>query len=132
MKEYDIDLITANDLVDYDTLVQAFKEYLMDVLEYDEDEADFVIEADFENPYDTPFISQEYEGDITVEGIDYEVRFCETDFCSCGLFHLADLPSFAFYMLFDQVSMKDQTVGSYQAAKKKYVILGIDDKEASE
>ena len=37
-----------------------------------------------------------------------------------------------FYMLFDQVSMKDQPVGSYQAAKKKYVILGIDDKEASE
>ena len=25
-----------------------------------------------------------------------EVRFCETDFCSCGLFHLADLPPFAF------------------------------------
>lgn len=61
-----------------------------------------------------------------------EVRFCETDFCSCGLFHLAIYLPLLFYMLFDQVSMKDQTVGSYQAAKKKYVILGIDDKEASE
>ena len=37
MKEFNIDLITSEDLVDYDILVQAFKSYLMNVLEYDEE-----------------------------------------------------------------------------------------------
>ena len=127
MKEFNIDLITSEDLVDYDILVQAFKSYLMNVLEYDEEEADFVFKMDFVDPYDTSFISQDYEGDIEIDEKDYEVRFCETDFGSCGLFHLADLPSFSFYMLFDQATMSNQTVGAYQTAKRKYVILNNED-----
>ena len=87
-----------------------------------EDEADFVVKCDFENPYDTPFILQDYEGDYIVDGKEYEVRSCHTDFCYCGLFHLADKEPFEFYMFFDRETMSDNTVGSYQNATKLYLI----------
>ena len=80
-------------------------------------------------PTQGAFLSQDYEGDITVDGMEYEVRFCETDFCLCDLFHLANLPASSFYILFDQAPMKDQTMWTYQKMKKKYVVLGVDDKE---
>ena len=89
MKKIDIDKLTANNLVDYAVLATAFKKYLMQVLFYDEFEADFVVSTDFENPYDTPFIMQDYEGTISLNDKEYEVRSCKTEFCSVGLFHLA-------------------------------------------
>ena len=129
MKDIDLDMLTGENLVDHAVIAQKFKEYLMEVLEYDDDEADFVLEGDFKNPYDTPFIMQEYEGDVTVDGKDYEVRSCYTDFRACGIFHLDDAPAFKFCMLFDKGTMKDQTVGSYQNAQKKYICLEVDEEK---
>ena len=122
MGKVDFNNLSAQDLADHATISEAFKRYLMEVLEYDEDEADFVVSTDFENPYDTPFIMQEYERNFTVDGKTYEVMSCYTDFCACGLWHLAELPPFEFYMLFDLETMPDKTVGSYRGAKKMYML----------
>ena len=122
MREIDLDKITGKDLIDHATLSDAFKKYLMEVLGYDEGEAAFVVAADFENPYDTPFIAQDYEGTYSVDGKEYEVRSCRTDFCACGLWHLVEMPPFEFYMFFDLETLPDTTVGSYQRSRKMYLI----------
>ena len=121
MRNIDLEKITSSDLIDHAILSKAFKNYLMEVLEYSEYEADFVIASDFGLPYDTPFIMQDYEGRFVVDGKDYEVRMCRTDFCACGMFHLAELPPFEFYMFFDLDTMPDTTVGSYRKAKTLYL-----------
>lgn len=121
MKKFVLEEITSSDLIDHAAIAQEFKNYLMNTLEYDEFEADFVVENDFSNPYDTPFILQDFEDRITIDGTEYEVRFCRTDFCACGLFHFADVEPFEFYMLFDMNTMADTTVGSYQRARKMYL-----------
>lgn len=122
MREVNFNNLTGKDLIDHAAISEAFKDYLMDVLEYDEDEADFVVSTDFENPYNAPFIMQDYEGTYTVGGKNYEVRLCRTDFSACGLWHLAELPPFAFYMFFDLETLPDTTVGSYQRAAKMYLL----------
>ena len=125
MMEHKLDTLTTNDLVEHDILAQAFKKYLMDILYYDECVADYVVEEDFANPYITPYISLEYVDDLTIADIAYEVFFCKTDYRSCGLCHLDGKPDFSFYMLIDQEAVKNHTVGEYQDASKKYVILGL-------
>ena len=122
MRKVDLDNLASKDLIDHTAISEAFKNYLMDVLEYDESEADFIVCVDFENPYNTPFIMQSYEGKYTVDGKDYEVRLCYTDFATCGLWRLAERSPFEFYMLFDLDTMPDTTVESYQASKKMYLI----------
>ena len=121
MREIDLDKITRDDLLEHKAIAQAFKDYLMDVLEYTDDEADFVVKNDFENPYDTPFIVQDFEGEYTIDGKDYEVRFCQTEFCAVGLFHLADVTPFEYYMFFDKADLKDDRVSTYRKAKKLYL-----------
>ena len=122
MREVNFNNLTCNDLIDHAAISEAFKKYLMEVLEYSEGEADFVISTDFENPYNTPFIIQDYEGNYTVDGKEYEVRLCRTDFSACGLWHMAELPPFEFYMFFDLETLPDTTVGSYQKSRKLYLI----------
>ena len=122
MREIDFDSIRTEDLLDHAAISEEFKKYLMEELYYDEGEADFVVAADFSNPYDTPFIMQDFVGCYDFDGKEYEVRYCYTDFCACGLFHLADVCKFEFYMLFDSETLPDNTVGSYQNAKKLYLV----------
>ena len=121
MREINFDNVEEKDLFDYEAIAGAFKKYLMEVFFYDEGEADFVVSTDFENPYNTPFIVQDYEGQYTIGGKKYEVRLCRTDFCIVGLFHLACEPQFEFYMLFDLETLPDNSVGSYQNARKMYL-----------
>ena len=122
MRNVDLNNLSGKDLLDHDAISKAFKKYLMDVLGYDEGAADFVVKCDFETPYNAPFVLQDYEGDYTVDGKKYSVRFCYTEFRACGLFHLAEKEPFEFYTLFDLETLPDNTVGSYQNAKKLYLI----------
>lgn len=121
MREINLDNVTEKDLFDYEAIAAAFKKYLMEVFFYDESEADFVVSTDFENPYNTPFIMQDYEGQYTIGGKEYEVRSCRTDFRAVGLFHLASEPQFEFFMLFDLETLPDNSVRSYQNARKMYL-----------
>ena len=70
MKTIDFDNIKACDLTDGDGLLEAYKTYLQEVLEYSEFEAE-IAATDMENPYDAPFVLQEYEGNFTIDGIEY-------------------------------------------------------------
>ncbi len=121
MRKVNLNRITGKDLVDHAGIAEAFKKYLMNVFEYDETDADIVVSGDFENPYDTPYIIQDYEGKYTVDGKEYEVMSCRTDFCACGLWHLAEKPPFKFYMFIDLETLPDRTVGSYKASRKMYL-----------
>ena len=122
MREIDLDTVTAEELLDHAAIAQEFKKYLMDVIGYDDGDADFVTRTDFANPYDTPFIEQDFEGEYTIDGKEYEVRSCKTNFMMVGLFHLADVEPFEFYMLFDKETLPDNGVRTYQKAEKKYII----------
>ena len=122
MKEIDFNALSENDLIDYEGIAAAFTKYLRKTMRYTIDEANFVVSTDFENPYNTPFISQDYCCECNIDGKRYEVRYCYTDFCMCGLFHLASKPRFEFYMLFDLDTLPDKSVGSYQNANKMYII----------
>lgn len=122
MREIALDQITGKDLIDYASLAQAFKQYLMDVLDYSEREANFVVLADFNNPYDSPLIMQDYEGNYIVDGKEYKIYKCHTNFCSVGLFHLANIKPFEFYMFFDLETLPNNTVGSHRSARKMYLI----------
>lgn len=119
--EFDTTSLKSSDLVELPVLIDAFKQYLKKELHYGKRDADFAA-SDLENPYHTPFIMQDYVDTVEFAGVSYEVRFCHTDFCACGLFHLANTKSFEFYMLFDQSTMPDRTARSYANARKVYVL----------
>lgn len=113
--------VKPEDLLDVDELVQSFKEYCMKRLDYDEFEAE-IAASDMKDPYNAPYILQEFEGIYRNGDIEYTVRNCWTDFMRCGLFELANAKKFKFYMYIDKSSMPDETVGSYTRANKKYYV----------
>ena len=113
--------LKETDLVGEEGLIHAFEEYLKRELGYDDLEAALAA-VDMDEPYNVPYVLQEYIDTVEIGGHTYEGRYCHTDFCRCGLFHLADVTPFEFYMLFDTDTMEDQTVGSYDQAKKKFVV----------
>ena len=121
LKQLDFSTLTAEDLVDLNVLIDAFKNYVKREFGYDDIEAQIAAE-DMENPYNTPYIMQTYMDTVEIAGVSYEARYCHTDFCACGLFHLASAAPFEFYMLFDTSTLSDQTVRSYARAKKKFVL----------
>ena len=114
--------IAISDLLDIEGLQDAFKEYAMDTLDYNEDEAEFVARG-LKDAYDTPYIFFDIYDDVLVDGTKHYVYKCKTDFYSCGLFELMDKPAFEFYMLLDASDLADETVGSYKAAKKMYALM---------
>ena len=122
MKEIDFNTLSENDLTDYDGIAAAFRKYLRKTMRYTVEEANFVVSTDFENPYNTPFVSQDFCCKCNIDGKQYEVRYCHTDFCMCGLYHLAEKPSFEFYMLIDLDTLPDKSVRSYQNANKMYIV----------
>lgn len=122
MREIDFSQITENDMISHEILSGAFKKYLMDVIGYDEEEASFVAETDFSEPYDAPYISAEYEGEYDIGSKTYEILSCKTDFCSIGMWQMAENPPFEFCMLIDIETKPDNTIGSYQKASKMYIL----------
>ena len=67
----DADEISTENLIDREELVDAFKSYLMENLYYSKSEAELAA-SDFEDPYETPYIYQEYESTIVLDGINAE------------------------------------------------------------
>lgn len=103
-------------------LAAAFRDYLMETVGYSEKDAEFIAYGEFSEPYDVPYVRQEYEGKYVIGEHEYEVRYCETDFCACGLWHLSELPKFKFYMLFDLDTLPDHTGNSYLNARRRYIV----------
>ena len=120
MNETDLNNINPDDLKDFNELLSAYRKYLMDELGYDEEDA-VLATSDFDDPYNMEYIVQDYEGEYSVDGVEYEVRSCHTDFMQIGLFHLAGVTPFEFYMFMNLEDI-DGTVGSYMNSRKKYVL----------
>lgn len=118
--DIDLNKVQSTDFIDTDALVEAFKKYTMAELGYDEFGAE-IAASDMKDPYNAPYIVQEYEGDYTIGGKAYSVRECKTDFMRCGLYELANVTPFEFYMLIDLDTLENQTVGAYTKAKKLYI-----------
>ena len=114
--------VKIDDLKTGKQLIDAYAKYLMKTLDYDEEDAMDAATWDFKNPYKTEYVVQEHEGDYEYGGKMYEVRYCRTDFCRCGMFHLQDVPCFEFYMLINKETLPDNTVNSYINAEKMYLI----------
>lgn len=104
------------DLVNGEALIEAYKNYLMEELGDDEWDAQNCANEDMSNPYDAPFVIQEYEGCVEIDGVSYEVRRCRTNYCMVGLFHLDKVKPFEFYMLLDQ------SEGTYSEESTMYVV----------
>lgn len=121
MKKLNVKKLKSSDLIDVEILVEHYKNYLKKELYYSDEEAE-IASFDMNDPYTAEFIVQDYEGTFIIDGTEYSIRSCKTDFCRCGLYHLADVTPFEFYMLFDTATMKDKTVGSYMKAEKKFVV----------
>ena len=121
MREINLKEVVVTDLLEGMTLVEEFQNYCQKVLGYNYLDAKIASE-DMKNPYDTPYVLQDYYGIANVEGTEYEVRFCYTDFACCGMFHLSDVEPFEFYMFIDCSTMQNKTVGEYRKAHKKYIL----------
>lgn len=117
-----IDNIVSSDLVNLKSLSDKFREYLMAVLEYDEEEAAFVVDMDFADPFLAPYIDNEYEGDVTVDGVEYEVYSGVSAFENVGMYLDDDLPAFEFYTMFEKATIKDDSLKAYKEAKRVYVL----------
>ena len=120
MREIILADIKFEDLKSNEDLLNEYREYLRSELGYEGWEIEMAA-SDLVNPYTAPYIVQEYDDNYIIDGINYEVRYCHTDFKRCGLFHLADKKPFEFIMYIDTSTMKNKTVGSYSAAKKYYL-----------
>lgn len=120
MRKIDFNKIKYSDLLDHSAISQEFKRYLMVVMEYSPEEADFVVSTDFKNPYNTPYITMEYEGCVKLEGKTYEILSCKTDFR--GMLYLRPDTDFEFFMLTDVDSLENNTVGAYAKADKMYLL----------
>ena len=121
LKWKDPDDFTAEDLIDIDALVEAYKKYLMTVRGYDAVDA-AIAATDMQNPYDCPYVLQDYNGDYTIDGVEYEVRECRVDMTVCGFYYLAGIPKFRFFMLLMMEDLADRKVSTYCDARKKYVL----------
>ena len=120
MRKLNYEKLKKSALTDLEGLKAAFIKYLMEKLDYFEGEAKYVANTDMNDPYSAPYIVQDYDGNIVLDGEEYEVRKCHTDFCMCGMFHYADKTPFQFYMFILKSDLSDNTVGSYMKARKLY------------
>ena len=126
MEKLKWETVKPEELITVEELVQEFKNYCMKNLGYDKYEAE-IAASDMKDPYNTPYIMQEYEGPYYDGDVEYEVRDCWTDFLRCGLWDLADVKKFRFYMYINTSEMPDETVGSYTKASKKFYVYEDDD-----
>lgn len=108
MRDIYLSEVSSKDFKNHEELIEAFKEYCIEVLSYDENDAD-IAALDLEDPEETEYIIPEFDCECTIDGKDYTVYLCHTDFCWCGLFHLANVERFEFYMLKDD-NDKDRKV----------------------
>ena len=121
MRKLDFEKLQANDFVDLDSLITKFKEYCVEVLEYSEAEAN-VISAEMKVPYTASYIFEEFEALVKLDGVEYEVRSCYTNFDYCGEFLPESVKPFEFYTLYDRSTIKNNTGAEYIQARKLFIV----------
>ena len=121
MKKLNLDKVKTKDFVNGDVLVRKFQEYLMKNLDYSEVEAQ-IASSDMKNPYTAPYVFQDAIAVMDIEGTQYEVRFCHTNFTYCGIYCPENIKPFEFYVFYDRSTIKNNIGAEYIAAKKFFIV----------
>lgn len=95
---------------------ELFAKHLINYKDYSEDEAKLAV-SDFPDPYNLPYMTEEYLGRETVDGIEYEKCISSADLARCGF---GDIPVFRYYTLYATEDVADHLVGSYMTARKLF------------
>lgn len=100
-------------------LDEALVEYLKKVQHCDSFDVTMML-MDFKDPYTCCWIGREFVEDIEVDGKDYTVYACYTDFYHFRTFNNED--HFKFYMLMHREDPGDHTVGAYMRSERLYIV----------
>jgi len=116
--------ITNADMIDKKALDDALIEYMFTVQALDYAYITLVLK-DFEDFYTCPWLREEYIEMREIDGIEYEVRACWTDFTMFMTF--TNDERFRFYMLTHLEDPDDTSVEAYRKADKKYILKPLDE-----
>lgn len=114
--------------LDLQGIRDAFAAHLMEYAEYSEGEAEMAV-SDFPDPYRLPYLHEEFIGEETIDGKDYEKNASSTLFQMCGIF---GVPMFRFYTYYLTEDLPNRTVGEYMNARKLFQIDDLDDDDFPE
>ena len=111
--------------LDVKGIKEAFAMHLIKYRGYTRSEA-FEAVSDFPDPYNLPYLDEEFLEGVTIDGIDYEKNASAVRLWKCGI---DDVPMFCFYTYYACNDVPDQTVRQYRKARKLFQIedLNMDD-----
>ena len=92
--------------LDIEGIKEVFGKHMMKYRGYSEAEAKMAV-YDFPDPYRNPYLIEEYDGDETVDGVDYQVYSDYTDLTRCDI---DDVPPFRFYTLYRKEDIPNHKV----------------------
>ncbi len=104
---------------------EAFAKHLMKHRGYSEEEAALAV-SDFPDPYNLPYLCEEYIGEETIDGVEYEKCASMTAFWRCGM---SGMPEFRFYTYYAIKDIPNHFVQEYMAAKKLYQIDSLNEND---
>ncbi len=109
--------------LDLQGIKNAFAKHLIENRGYSEQEAAIAV-SDFPDPYGLPYLDEEYIGEETIDGIEYEQNASYTSFWKVGI---DDIPMFRFYTYYAVDDIPNHMVGEYMNARKLFRVDDLDD-----
>ena len=111
--------------LDKQGIKDAFAAHLKRYRGYSEEEAEIAV-SDFPNPYELPYLFEDYIDDVTIEGNEYEMRASYTLLWQCGIF---DVPMFCFYTYYLSEDIPNNKVGEYMNARKLFQVEDLNEED---
>ncbi len=109
--------------LDVNGIKEAFAKHLMKYRGYDEEEAKMAV-SDFPNPYQLPYLFEDYIEMTEIDGVEYEKRASKCDFRPCGVF---DLEEFHYYTYYKAEDIQNSLVMEYLSADKLFQVEDLDE-----
>ena len=109
--------------LDLQGIKDAFAKHMIEHRGYSEQEAAIAV-SDFPDPYELPYLDEEYIDEVTIDGVDYERNASYTSFWKCGL---EGIPMFRFYTYYCIDDIPNHQVGEYINARKLFQVEDLDD-----
>ena len=111
------------EFLDIQGVRDAFAAHMMAYRGYSKEEAE-IAASDFPDRYNLPYLYEDYIGDETINGKDYEKNASYTLLQMCGIF---DVPMFRFYTYYLVEDLPNHSVGEYMNARKLFQIEDLND-----
>ena len=90
---------------------------------YSEIEAQIAV-SDFPNPYNLPYLEEEYICDEIIDGVKYEKNASYTSFWKCGI---EGVPMFRYYTYYAIDDIPHKKVREYMKARKLFQVDDLND-----